>query len=118
MTGPPPIKVDILAGQNTAIPELQRTGTTIAQVAAGATGGLSPIQKFSKALVLSEAREGTMALRAIRGGLTDFVAGLAGTTGPMAKLLEAVGGLGIGGPIMLAVTGGIAAIGLAIRALG
>src|SRR5207247_4733506 len=45
-------------------------------------------------------------------------ASLTGTSGPLARLVEGLGGLGLGGPIMLAVTGGVAAIGLAIRALG
>src|SRR5256885_3537602 len=103
MTGPP-IKVDIVAGQNTAIPELQRTGTEIARVASGATGGLSPVQKLGKALVLSEAREGTLALRAVRMGLVELAGSATGVTGPLARVIEAVGGLGLGGPVMLAIT--------------
>ncbi len=117
MTGPhlPPIKVDILAGENTAIPALQGTRAEIVRVAAGASGGLSPLQKLSKALVLAEAREGGLALRAVRTGLTELAAHATEVSGPVAKVVEAIGGLGLGGPVALGVTAGIGVIALAYR---
>jgi hypothetical protein len=116
MTGPP-VKVDIVAGQNTAIPELQRTGTEIAKVARGAEGGLTPLQKLSKALVISEGREGSAVLRAVRGEVTNLAATAVGASGPVGRLLGDLGMLGVGGATGIAVVGGVAAIGIEIKKL-
>jgi len=120
MTAPqiPPVKVDIVAGQNTAIPALQRTGSEIARVAAGATGGLSPVQRLGKALALSEAREGSTALRLIRGGINEVALSATGAAGPLGRVLEGALGLAGGGEVALAVAAGVAAIAAGYKLLG
>jgi hypothetical protein len=114
MTNPiPPVRVDIVEGENTAVPGLKRTGEEIARVAAGATGGLSPIQKLSKAMVLAEGREGSLVLRELRGAVTGLGAEALGASGPLGRLGVTLAEFGIGGGVGLAAVAGIAAIGYA-----
>ncbi len=113
----PPIKVDIVEGQNTAVPALQRTGTEIARVAAGASGGLSPMQKLGKALVLSESREGSLALRSVRTAIDELGASASGLDPRLGRLVAVFGQLGIGGATGLAAVGGLAAIGVEVKTL-
>jgi len=116
MTNPiPPVRVDIVEGDNTAVPGLQRTGDAIAHVAAGASTGLSPIQKLSKAMVLAEGREGSQVLRAVRGEIASLGEQALGTQGPLGRLGIVLAEFGIGGATGLAVLGGLAAATFAWR---
>lgn len=113
----PPLKLDILAGENTAIPELKKTGTEIARVAAGASGGLDPMQKLSKAFVMSEAREGTMAMRAIRAEIVNVGSSALGVTGPLGHVGVLLAEMGVGGTTGLAAIAGFAAIAFEVKSL-
>jgi len=106
----PNIKVAIVADD--------KLTPAVKRIAAGAADGLSPVQRFSKALAMSEGREGGLALRSLRTGVTELALAAGGATGPLGKLAEALAMFGLGGPEFLVVTGGIAAITLAYKALG
>ena len=115
MTGPPPIKVDIVAGQNTAIPALQRTGEEIAKVARGAGAGLSPLQRLGQATARHEAREPGLVLRQLRSGVEELAASAVGASGPVGRLGASLALLLPGGGLTLVGVGAFAAVGLGIK---
>jgi len=77
-----------------------------------------PLARFKKALTMQESRAGSEGLRVLRTGMTDIAAQALGTTGAVGKIGESFLSLGIGGPWGLAALGGIAAVGVAMRAFG
>jgi len=118
MTAPhiPPIKVDIVEGQNTAVPALQRTGTEIARVAGGAGAALSPVQRIGKALALSESREGSVALRGFRTALDELAGRATGASAGIARLAQSILGITGGAGVALLGIGVLAAAGAAYQA--
>lgn len=87
---------------------------------AGTLGGAAQpaIDRFSKGLGLLERRDASMAMRELRSGVATLAAESIGASGPIERLGLSFLSFGVGSSWMLAIIGGIAAVALAMKALG
>src|SRR5689334_25054572 len=97
----------------TAIANVKSTVKGLQPELESVTGG--PLARFKKAIEMQEHRAGSAGLRVLQTGMGELASQALGTSTAVGKVGESFLSLGIGGPWGLAILGGIAAAGLAMK---
>jgi hypothetical protein len=113
------VKIDFVttneAGATGAAKRVQQELLNLRAGATATAGTLS--EQLGQAFQRLERHEPTLVMRQLRGTIDDIAASAIGAHGPVGRLAVSLAGLAPGGALTLGVIGGLAAIGLEIKAI-